>query len=143
MKKLFKNQKGFTLVELLAVIVILGIIAAIAVPSIGNIIQKSREDAVLADAQQFISAAELYAVSNDVTAGKLSYEELDPFLKISDESKWDKDEAYVDVTEVDGEFDFTFTGTGKAGSKEIKFTGASAKDINKGIESDNIKGPKE
>lgn len=34
-KKLLKNQKGFTLVELLAVIVILGIIAAIAIPSIG------------------------------------------------------------------------------------------------------------
>ncbi len=33
---LLKNQKGLTLVELLAVIVILGIIAAIAVPSIGE-----------------------------------------------------------------------------------------------------------
>ncbi len=40
LKKLLKNQKGFTLVELLAVIVILGIIAAIAIPSIGNIIDK-------------------------------------------------------------------------------------------------------
>ena len=44
-RRLFKNQKGFTLVELLAVIVILGIIAAIAIPSIGGIIDKSKEDA--------------------------------------------------------------------------------------------------
>ena len=39
MKKLvkrLKDQKGMTLVELLAVIVILGIIAAIAIPSIGG-----------------------------------------------------------------------------------------------------------
>ena len=45
-KALLKKEKGFTLVELLAVIVILGIIAAIAVPSIGNIIEKSKYDAL-------------------------------------------------------------------------------------------------
>ncbi len=38
LQKRLKNEKGLTLVELLAVIVILGIIAAIAIPSIGNII---------------------------------------------------------------------------------------------------------
>ena len=40
--KFSKNQKGLTLVELLAVIVILGVIAAIAVPSIGGIIANSK-----------------------------------------------------------------------------------------------------
>ena len=39
LQKRLNNEKGLTLVELLAVIVILGIIAAIAIPSIGNIIQ--------------------------------------------------------------------------------------------------------
>ena len=42
LQKRLKNEKGLTLVELLAVIVILGVIAAIAVPSIGNIIENSR-----------------------------------------------------------------------------------------------------
>ena len=46
LQKRLNNEKGLTLVELLAVIVILGIIAAIAVPSIGGIIQNSREKAV-------------------------------------------------------------------------------------------------
>ena len=39
LQKRLNNEKGLTLVELLAVIVILGIIAAIAVPSIGGIIR--------------------------------------------------------------------------------------------------------
>jgi len=43
--KLLKNQKGLTLVELLAVIVILGVIAAIAIPSIGGVIKSSKLNA--------------------------------------------------------------------------------------------------
>lgn len=66
MKSLFfghaKNEKGLTLVELLAVIIILGIIAAIAVPSIGTIIDNSRIKAEKADALVMISAAKLYFV---------------------------------------------------------------------------------
>lgn len=62
MKELMKkrlNQKGLTLIELLAVIVILAIIAAIAIPAIASIIQKQEEKSVLADAQQVISSAKL------------------------------------------------------------------------------------
>lgn len=43
--KLLNNQKGLTLIELLAVIVILGIIAAIAIPSIGGIVDNSKRNA--------------------------------------------------------------------------------------------------
>lgn len=55
-----KDQKGLTLIELLAVIVIIAIIAAIAIPAIGNIIENSRNGAVKADFQQAISAVNLY-----------------------------------------------------------------------------------
>jgi type IV pilus assembly protein PilA len=64
LKRLIKNEKGLTLIELLAVIVILGIIAAIAIPSIGGLINKTREDAVKADAVQLLNAAKLYATTN-------------------------------------------------------------------------------
>ncbi|PTQ54598.1 MAG: Type IV pilin PilA [Hydrogenibacillus schlegelii] len=57
------REAGFTLVELLAVVVILGIIAAIAVPLIGNIINKSREDATRGVAISMYEAARLYIVS--------------------------------------------------------------------------------
>lgn len=58
-----KNQKGLTLVELLAVIVILGIIAAIAVPAVGNIIENSKKDAHIANALMLLNAAKLYEAS--------------------------------------------------------------------------------
>lgn len=60
LNKRFNNEKGLTLIELLAVIVILAIVAAIAVPAIGNIIDNSRYKAVKADAINVINAANLY-----------------------------------------------------------------------------------
>ena len=59
MKKRIKNEKGLTLIELLAVIVILAIIAAIAIPAIGNIINNSRDKSVLSEATNIISGAKL------------------------------------------------------------------------------------
>ncbi|QDQ01895.1 prepilin-type N-terminal cleavage/methylation domain-containing protein [Lysinibacillus fusiformis] len=63
-KKLVKNEKGLTLIELLAVIVILAIIAAIAIPAIGNIIENSRYNAVKADAINVLNAGQLYYTEN-------------------------------------------------------------------------------
>jgi len=63
-KKLLKDQKGLTLIELLAVIVILAIIAVIAIPAIGNIIENSRVKAAKADAANIVSAATIYFTDN-------------------------------------------------------------------------------
>ena len=73
--KLGKEEKGFTLIELLAVIVILGIIAVIAIPMIGNVIDKSRQNADLATARQIYDAARLYTVTENLgksTSGQTS-----------------------------------------------------------------------
>ena len=67
--KQLKDERGLTLVELLVVVVILGIIAAIAVVAIGGIIENSKKDAMVADAKQMVSAAKLYVASNDVATG--------------------------------------------------------------------------
>lgn len=86
LKRIQKNQKGFTLVELLAVIVILGIILAIAIPAIGNVIEKSEDDAHKANVELFENAARLAHVSGealdaDVQGYKLSTLESKGFLE--------------------------------------------------------------
>lgn len=69
LKKRIKNEKGLSLVELLAVIVILAIVAAIAIPSIGNIIDNSRIKGIKADAANIVSAAQVYYADTGTTTG--------------------------------------------------------------------------
>lgn len=63
MKKRFKNEKGFTLVELLAVVAILAIILAIAIPSVGGLINDSKDEAHETNMKLFENAARLAYVS--------------------------------------------------------------------------------
>ncbi|MGP4108310.1 prepilin-type N-terminal cleavage/methylation domain-containing protein [Virgibacillus sp. L01] len=65
MKKMMKKEKGFTLVELLAVIAILAIIVAIAVPTIGNVIGESEKKAHDANVELIKNAARLADVSGN------------------------------------------------------------------------------
>lgn len=53
------NKKGFTLVELLAVIVVLGIIALIGFTSVGSIISDSRNKGAENNISQYIHAIEV------------------------------------------------------------------------------------
>lgn len=46
MKTVIENQKGFTLVEIIAVLVILGILAAVAIPKYFNLQEEARDKAL-------------------------------------------------------------------------------------------------
>jgi|GEM_PF-1915384 len=65
--KIFKNRKGVTLAEMMAVVVIMGIIAAIAVPLAGSMIDRAKEKAVEGDAQSLYLAATNYCITEDCT----------------------------------------------------------------------------
>lgn len=64
------TKKAMTLFELLAVIVILGIIAAIAFPTVNRLIKNSRMDTVVAQANMFVNAAKTEALAEYVNSGK-------------------------------------------------------------------------
>lgn len=57
-------KKGFTLIELIAVIAILGLIALIVYPAIGSVIRNSRESAYKDQVDVIINAAKNWSAEN-------------------------------------------------------------------------------
>lgn len=57
-RKVIKNERGFTLIELMVVIVIIGIIAALVVPKVTNVLGSAKEETDKANLQTLQTAVE-------------------------------------------------------------------------------------
>ena len=76
MKKISQHaRKGFTLVEIMIVVVIIGLLAAMAVPAFNKVRQTALEKSAMNDLRQVAAAADQYFLENP-TATEVSIETL-------------------------------------------------------------------
>ena len=106
MKKNFNS--GFTLIELVIIMVILGVLAAVAVPRLGSTIDSSEVSAEEAIIGNLRSALEVYAMDQVVANSSKSYP-YDPFDALDNKSKnellntnWSYDGSTIQYTRNNG-----------------------------------------
>ena len=119
---ILKNNKGFTLVETIAVIIILGVVLSIAVPSITNVVKSTNKNRMISDAETFVSEVKEYVESDTIgnTSNEYTLEDIKGKTKLSKSPYGEeyKKNSYVDITNysvclTDGEYR---AATGKEGS---------------------------
>ena len=77
LRKMLKKQEGFTLVELMIVVVILGIISGIGIQQYGRVQEKAREAADDANRRVLLSAVQMYLMMEpDADSGEITPEAL-------------------------------------------------------------------
>ena len=118
-----KKEKGFTLVELLAVIVILGILAIIIVPSVANYVKDTKSQTYTSHENTMINSAKSMMI--EALNGKVDFvlptngQSKDITLKVLEENEFikelddpaggvcSKNDSFVRVTNNSGKFDYT------------------------------------
>ena len=83
-RKMLKHQEGFTLVELMIVVVILGILAGIGIQQYGNVQKRARDAAHEANIKVLTSAANMYLMMGNPLDGESIAIEEDGSIIISD-----------------------------------------------------------
>ncbi len=68
MNKNIRSNTGFTLVEIMIVVVIIGLLAAMAIPAFQKVRASSQDKAVLNNLRQLSSAADQYFLEKGVTS---------------------------------------------------------------------------
>ena len=80
MRKLPVDQKGFTLIELMIVVAIIGILMAVAIPAYINHVYRVREGNCVQDILDMKAAQEKYYALNDAYATSIADAEYSRFL---------------------------------------------------------------
>ena len=119
-KELRKDQKGFTLIEVIVVLVIIAIMAALLIPSLAGYIDKAKSDTMKSDASACVKAAqtigsEVYLQDKSVV-GK---------YKIESFTSKDIPEAVQELAEVKGTVSVTYDKNGKVTALKYTYKGKS------------------
>ena len=102
-----KNNKGFTLIELIMVTIILGILAAVAIPRYMTTVTKAEEAAENAVISSIKAGLETYAVEQLISNGRRSWPSI-PWTALSTEPEG-YDATDTDNADEDGEWTYNTT----------------------------------
>jgi type IV pilus assembly protein PilA len=109
MKKILQNKKGFTLMEIIVVLVILAIVAAALLPSFLNFVSRARNDSLMAQARVGMVAVQLLITERGVAdAASISSLVADNVLHASPTSA-SQPFQYLVFGDVDSPNGFTWT----------------------------------
>lgn len=75
-----RNQKGFTLIELIVVIAILGILAALAIPRLTGLQDNANRKTLVANLKMIDNAQQVYAADKNVAIENVGKDELEAEL---------------------------------------------------------------
>ena len=82
LQKLNKNRGGFTLVEIMIVVAIIALLAAIAVPNFLRARKRSQATRILEDLRIIDSAIDQYAIENNKSTGdQVAWADVQNYLK--------------------------------------------------------------
>lgn len=122
----FRNREsGFTLVELMIVMLIIGVLAAVAIPSFEASLRNAREAALKEDLHVMRDAIDSYTMDKNkapqslddlVQAGYLKKIPVDPMTHTSDTWQTATDNTYQDVDQSDPGVTDVHSGSDEVGS---------------------------
>ena len=90
-----RKKKGFTLVELMVVVVIIGVLVAIAIPIFSGIQERARQNAHDANIRTLQGAGAMYVSEHGFEADSWDSAEGMEFMDTWPEDPWGNDDTYT------------------------------------------------